>query len=299
MRRLLTFAVLAAVFSSATFAKPREVRRLKPTSQWVLDYADESCQLGRTFGEGADKVVLILYQLQPGDYFKLTFVGSSVKPDGNVTSGALQFGPIESESEITVTQGTSGPDRILIVDGTERIAPLSDVEQKLSDAADRNDTYYEPAPIGPQREKAASWLALNKIMKFDLVLDTGPMHAAMEALRHCTWDLVGSWGLDVEQQKALSRKTYAKSVARWFDADDYPKKMVRSESEGIVNFRLMVSASGRPESCHIQVSTRPKEFDDVVCKIMMRRARFEPALDAEGRPVRSYYQNTIVFRLMG
>ena len=297
MRGLLTFVLLTSILSSATLAKPREVRRLKPTGQWVLNYADESCQLGRDFGEGPDKVTLILYQLQPGDDFKLTFVGSIMEPAPSARSGSLKFGPNEAESDVYFIEGTSGKDRILMIDGTERLAPLTEIDKRLFGPAHRDRTFFRLDPIGPEREKAATWLALKNIMKFDLVLETGPMYAAMEALRHCTWDLVDSWGLDVEQQKTLSRKAHPKNSRSWFNVDDYPVKMLRSDSEAIVNFRIMVDTAGRPQSCHIQVSTRPKEFDEVVCKIMMKRARFHPALDAQGQPVNSFYQSSTSFRI--
>jgi TonB family protein len=300
MRTLLTAATLLCLAPTSATAQPREVRRLKSTSQWQVDYADESCQLARTFGEGKQKVVLILYQLAPGDWFKLTLVGSSLKPAKFGSPKArMQFGPTEAKSEITVLEGESGPDRLLIIEGTERLAPLSDDEKKAQASAWKDGTNYRVLPISADREKAVTWLALENIMKFDMVLETGPMDAPMTIMRDCTWNLVESWGLNVAQQKALKRMPYPKNVNAWFDADDYPKSMVASNKQGIVNFRLLIDPTGKPESCHIQVSTRPKEFDDVVCRGMMKRAKFHPALDAEGKPVRSYYQNTIRFYLEG
>jgi hypothetical protein len=194
MRTFLTTATLLCLASTHATARPREVQRLQPTSQWHVDYADESCQLARTFGEGKQKVILILYQLAPGDWFKLTLVGSSLKPAKFGSPKArMQFGPTEAKSEITVLEGESGPDRILIIEGTERLAPLSDDDEKSQASAWKDGTYHRVPPIGADREKAATWLALENIMKFDLVLETGPMDAPMTIMRDCTWNLVESW----------------------------------------------------------------------------------------------------------
>jgi hypothetical protein len=65
----------------------------------------------------------------------------------------------------------------------------------------------------------------------------------------------------------------------------------------IVEFRLSIGADGVPLACHIQETTRPKEFDNAVCKSLMRRARFEPALDATGTAITSYYRNTVRFQI--
>jgi hypothetical protein len=67
--------------------------------------------------------------------------------------------------------------------------------------------------------------------------------------------------------------------------------------EAIVNVRVIVDGQGKPVSCHIQTSTRPKEFDDVVCRRIMGHARFIPALDATGHPVTSYWQQSVTFAL--
>jgi hypothetical protein len=41
--------------------------RLEPSSQWIVDYADESCRLVRSFGEGSSKTFFQLESDSPGD----------------------------------------------------------------------------------------------------------------------------------------------------------------------------------------------------------------------------------------
>jgi outer membrane biosynthesis protein TonB len=67
----------------------------------------------------------------------------------------------------------------------------------------------------------------------------------------------------------------------------------------IVNFRLLVDAAGSVTGCFIQQTTRLKEFDDAVCKSISRRAKFDPALDKDGKPILSYYNNTVRFMPYG
>ena len=56
--------------------------------------------------------------------------------------------------------------------------------------------------------------------------------------------------------------------------------MMAGGYQGNASFRLIVDADGKPVSCHIQQSTRPVDFDAVVCKAIMARASFEPTPDA-------------------
>ncbi|MFL6729297.1 MAG: energy transducer TonB [Sphingomicrobium sp.] len=297
MRKLIAFVLAVAVVSTAN-AKTRDVRRLAASTRSVVDYAKDSCSLGRSFGDGDRKVTVFFDQYAPGDTFTLTFVGSSVDSNGLAQDATVKFGPNEEEDDVTVVGATTDNTPAIILQGSQRIAPLTKTEEAARKKAADDGGLFEPAPIGPQRERAATWLKLGKIRSFDFLFETGPMDAPLAALRECSWDMVKSWGLDVEQQKHLSRKAYPTEPSyRWFSDADYPAAMIRGGYQGIVNFRILVDETGKPTSCQIQVSTRPKEFDDVVCRVAMKRARFHSPLDSEGKPVRSYWRQTVNFRL--
>lgn len=301
MRGFLILMLLAGSAWPLAPAYARDVLRLQPSTPWVLDYAEESCRLARNFGEGKDRVTLVMDQFQPGDWFKLSLTGKPlrVNPLARLDKARLRFGSNEAEAEIAAQLGTTkAGEPVLLVNGPQRLAPQTEQEKAAAKEAAREDRRFESAPIGQARERAATWLQLTKAMRHDLVLETGPMDRPLAALRECSWDTVKSWGLDIQQQKTLSRKPNSKgSPTEWFHSSDYPMRMIRDGYEGIVNFRLLVDSAGKPSSCKIQTSTHPKEFDDAVCAAVMKRADFEPALDAQGKPVPSYWISTVHFRL--
>jgi outer membrane biosynthesis protein TonB len=124
------------------------------------------------------------------------------------------------------------------------------------------------------------------------------MRAPLAALDTCIDNLLTSWGIDVEKHKTLSQQTKPlKSPAKWVVSSDYPVGMLSAGQPALVNFRLSIGPDGAPTGCYIQATTRPKEFDNAVCKSVMKRARFSPALDAQGQPLASYYQNSVYFEI--
>jgi hypothetical protein len=123
----------------------------------------------------------------------------------------------------------------------------------------------------------------------EVMLDTGPLNKAFAELRKCTADLVKSWGLDPAEQVTLSRRPELKgSLSDWVRPGDLPSDVLLSGRQSGVNFRLIVGPDGKLIKCEIQRGQGNGEFERV-CNALMHRAAFEPALNAEGKPVASYF----------
>ena len=129
-------------------------------------------------------------------------------------------------------------------------------------------------------------------------LAIGSMGQPMAAMRKCTDELLTHWGIDVEAHRGLTRPVVpASNPGYWLKSNDYPSGLLQKGAQGIIKFRLSVDMEGKPTGCHIQQSTRPAGFDQAVCDGLMRRAKFEPALGADGRPIASYWNSTARFKL--
>jgi TonB family protein len=296
---LLHGLAVAALIASP--AQARGLRKMQPTSQWVVNYDQDTCRLAREFGDGKQRVTVIFEQFVPGDIFQLTFLGRAFDPSAVSTGikAAIRFGPNEAADEDnSVTFVTVGSTPGILLGAFQRLAPPGAQEKLAAKQASDAKRNYEYPPIGSARERAATLLQLSKVLPYDIELETGPMDRPLDVLRQCSWDTVKSWGLSIDEQKGLTQKAYPSvPSSSWLNVNDYPKEMLNQGYEGIVNFRLIVDASGAPTSCHVQSSTRPKAFDDIVCQQVLKKARFHPALDANGKPVKSYYRQSAYFRI--
>lgn len=83
----------------------------------------------------------------------------------------------------------------------------------------------------------------------------------------------------------------------WVTNDDYPQAALMSEEQGRTAFRLDVGADGRPASCAITASSGSRTLDAAACKLLMRRARFTPGKDADGRAVGGTYANSFQWKI--
>jgi protein TonB len=68
---------------------------------------------------------------------------------------------------------------------------------------------------------------------------------------------------------------------------NFPKSVAAAGVGGTASVLYVVAPSGRVTDCEVTRSSGNPAFDDAVCDLIVKRYRYEPARDAEGRPVES------------
>jgi TonB family protein len=87
------------------------------------------------------------------------------------------------------------------------------------------------------------------------------------------------------------------NLASYLTDKDYPYDAINRGEQGTVGFRLAIDAQGRVSGCTIEESSGSTALDSATCRIMVERARFTPARDAQGRSVADIVTNRIRWRL--
>ncbi len=269
---------------------------LTPSSKWQVNYADDSCRLARQFGTGDEEIIFVLDKMGPSEHFKLTLAGKYFRRFRYDTDIFTMFGPSEQKQKVAFFSGDFGKGLpALIQRSTMRFTPITDAEAKMAEKAKPEDQ-FELQPIGKDREAAITFMDIGQFKNPSIRLQLGSMEKPLAALSKCTEGLLRNWGVDIVKHATLNKKAVPlKSPANWLVPADYPQKMLQQGQRGVLYVRLSVDETGLPSQCHIQLSTRPQEFEEAVCNGLKRRARFSPALDADGKPIASYWQSGIVF----
>lgn len=86
----------------------------------------------------------------------------------------------------------------------------------------------------------------------------------------------GRWPRPVRRARLVNDPRYR--------TEDYPPAARRANQEGTAAFRVIVGPDGRVSDCFITRSSGSAALDEATCAVMYLRARYRPALDAEGRP---------------
>jgi TonB family protein len=81
----------------------------------------------------------------------------------------------------------------------------------------------------------------------------------------------------------------------WFDLNDYPTKAFEREWQGTTNFDVIVDPNGRSTDCKIAKSSGYETLDRQACWVAMKRARFTPAIGANGERAFGVYRSQVVW----
>jgi TonB family protein len=276
-----TLSLFALLQPHATFAaKPVEI--LPHVGKWVANFDDNACHLVGQFGTGPEAVTLQMTRFAPTDSFDLKFYGERFKSAAASVRAGVAFQP---DAKIQTQQ---------ILLGTLDKLPMAVFGPYRFDGwRGRNETDVGPA-ISPEFEAGVTSFDVQLGANRRVRLLTGSMGRPMATMRTCMNGLVKHWGFDPEEQANLQREpTPLSRPETWVVSDDYPARELSQGRSGIVQFRLDVDASGKVERCSVLSSTRSDYFQSATCAGLTKRARFAPAINAAGKPVRSFYVNGV------
>ncbi len=289
--RIWQLGLVMVALAAPAMAAETSAISLAKTSKWEMKYNADSCQLLASFGSDKDRVIFVLTREQPGDPFDLQLYGQAFKYSG-----------IEMPVELTFGNGGKPAKRggiALNVNSGEKI-PLVRLTGLRLDGWEDWKHPETMVPISPAREAAITTIAFKPARGKRYLLETGSMGAPMAAVRTCTEDLVKTWGYDPAIEARLQQRPVPiDSPATWLRTGDFPTPAVFQGHNGLVRFRLDIDASGMPRGCRVLYRTNPDEFADLTCQLITKRARFKPALDAQGKPVKSFYINNVRWMAAG
>lgn len=299
--RLIGIAAVLTVLVPQPVIADDEVITLAPGSPWVMDYADDSCSLRREFGNADDRVILKLEQFAPDrDEMQITVAGPRMQWRNRRASGepAIRYIP-DAEPAAIVT-----PLNITMANDWRGIAFFSSLMIAPAAASGLEGEALQAFVRGfdrPPRERSVTALEIRNGLVDDLVLQTGSLGPPMVAMRACLDELLTHWGVDAAAHRGMRQPVAPVDSDGWGSAvwRSYPRAMAERGEQALVRIRLSISADGHPTDCHTQLRVGDEEFSRRACEILMGRARFSPAIDAQGNPIASYYLMILSFRQTG
>ncbi|WP_374591673.1 energy transducer TonB [Novosphingobium sp.] len=267
--RYWTALPLIALIAQAS-AESAAAPVLQPQGPWKEDYANEECRLVRAFGTGPEMLTVQISRGSGFQEFSIAMAGTAIPKLPQTTKVTLRLLEQGQEQQFEA-QGAHIPDRPegfvrLYGGGSNIIAEFSD-DQTIGIA------------FGTRSSVSVKLPGVRK---------------AVAALDACHADLLKSWGVDVDKLKAAKVPPRALgNPGYWVTTNDYPVQALSAGKGGNVVFLLDVDAKGKPTSCSVTRSSGVPQLDERTCRLVMHRARFDAARNAEGQPIVGHYVSRV------
>lgn len=288
VRKLVSALTAMAALAGPVAARGAEPEILKRSAKWLVEYDRDACHVYAEFGAGDDKVIARMTRYSPGDGFRLSIYGNRVRTTNVNEDVKIDFGLKGGPIKERVLTGTAG-----------KIPALFFGLVRLDGWRAKAEGEQAP-PITPEEETLITGVTIAQRGKKPFRLQSGSFGKPLAVMRHCMSNLVKSWGYDPDVQARLTRSPVPVTAPnKWFSDDDYPIGALMMGQSGIVQFRLDIDPQGKIAGCYVLDRTEPDEFAAIACRGLTRRGKFQPALDADGKPVRSFFVSAIRFVMPG
>jgi TonB family protein len=251
---IVALALGLALHPSAVGAAP-----LQPTKAWQLDYGETNCTASRDYGTGDKPLLLALRPSVNGKVLQILLM----RPGG--VSNAAHV-PVAVKLPGTSLRTTG----LRYENGKFEILRMN----------------FDKAELEPIR--GASIIEIEAKGAVDGSFAIPGIAKVAKAMEGCNLNLQAHWNIGEERKSRFT--TFATSVRplyTYLHSEDYPAQALLEHREGTVGITLMVDEKGVLQDCSVEETSGVAVLDAQTCIRLKKMARFRPAVDASGEPVRS------------
>jgi TonB family protein len=253
-RAVCVLVALCLGAASAVRAEP-----LQPVSTWDLDYGTTQCVASRKYGNAGDPVTFAIRPSPNGETYELLVAWKyRVSEPLTEEDAAVDFGngPIKALAMFYQTPGKT-----------------FDVHEFRISAADM------------AQARSAQSVTMRIAGSADLAFGLALMPQLLDGLQACTSDLKRYWNMDGDGEGGIAKPARG-DVRSIFSSDDYPGLAQRRGQEGAGQYLLLIDETGKVAGCQVLTATGVPVLDVMACNVIEKRAKFTPARDSNGKPVR-------------
>ena len=125
----------------------------------------------------------------------------------------------------------------------------------------------------------------------------GPMASAWTELDACLQRLRQTWNIGEASGRLASSAELITPTTQLFSDRDYPRVASRKGQSGSTHIILLIDETGAVKDCTLAETSGAAVLDASTCGLILRRAKFRPATDLNGKPAKSAYEQRITWQL--
>ena len=262
----IRFAIAtAALISSSAVAEP-----LQPSGKWVINYAEAQCVAERSFGTGENAVHLTIKPSPTSDIVQVGLIRNGKFSYGEQNKARIKIGSFPGKVTNVLEFGTNQGKKVTYANLPQ------DWAAQLS------------------QSQSIEWHIKDNVTE----LSTGPMAEVMKVMANCRSDLRNYWNIGPAKSDALwAEAEPVRPLVTYFNSEDYPAQALDQGEDGTTSVVLLVDEKGVIQDCMIDGTSGIATIDAMTCIVIRKRAKFEPAVDREGKPAKGAFMQKVRWEL--
>ena len=261
-------ALLMMLTTSAGLAAAPASKPLAPTGKWVVNFADDQCLASRSYGTPGKPLYLALKPSPLGEVMRITILQKGAVREPTQVPVVIRFDDHETiKSSMLAFASPKDGFRIL----------------SINLSADQFATMRQ-----------AKLVSFRSPGEFDRSLALVQMEPLMKAIDSCVTSLQKYWNISDDETPLLrTRARTEKEIATYLSDDDYPAVAVRNVNSGTVRIAMLIDENGKVADCMTIATSGVASLDAQSCATIAKRAKFVPAIGADGKPAKDAILSSI------
>jgi hypothetical protein len=258
--------LIATAVGSMAAADPR-----RPTDHWVVDYDDAQCVASRNYGTEDKPLYLALKPSPTGSVVRIMLIRNGGVSEAQQRPASIRFDDKPALSVNALSYGDAKARRL-----------VSAINLPMETfAANRRATSIEVRGSG-----------------FDERLALPGLSGVVATFDDCLANLREVWNVGAQYSSRVTRPAQPKRPLRdLFRSTVYPDQAVIEGNTGRVALALLIDEAGKVRDCMIEETGGYATLDTMSCYTITTHARFDPAIGADGKPVKSASFHRISWRI--
>jgi len=266
----IPLTLMAALLAVAPAPPAAPAAPRSPRAAWVVDFADHQCLASRDYGAPDAPLFLALKPSPVGSIVQIILVLKT----------AHAAAPAEAPVAIRI-------------DGRAPIAAsLLAFKGKTPDLRQFQINLPNVDFEGFRRASTVTFQSRELNESFTLA----QMPELMAQMERCVVDLQHHWNMPADPPLRSRAMANLREIVR---PEDYPGIAIDKEEGGLVRFGLLIDETGRVADCVVTETSRVPTLDAQACALIKLRARFKPAIGADGKPARDSINSSVTWRISG
>jgi hypothetical protein len=261
-----TILLIAIAIASIGAAEPR-----KPTDRWVVNYDNAQCVASRNYGTEDKPLYLALKPSPTGSVMRIMLIRSGAASEAEQRPASVRFDDKPAMSVNALSYGDAKSRRL-----------ISAINLPMETfAANRRAVSIEVRGSG-----------------FNERLAMPGLPGVVAAFDDCLANLREVWNIGPPHSSRVARPAQPKSPLRnLFRSTAYPSQAIVEGNTGRVGLALLIDEAGKVLDCMIEETSGFATLDTMSCYTITTHARFDPAIGADGKPVKSSSFHRITWKI--